>query len=44
MTLATKLNLHHLPGGADGKGITAGTDYLGVVIILRMNLGLHITS
>jgi len=41
MTLTAKLNLHHLLGRADGKGIATGTDYLGIVIILRMNLRLH---
>jgi hypothetical protein len=41
MTLTTKLNLHRLPGGANGKGIATGTNYLGIGKILGMNLRLH---
>ena len=41
MTLTAQLDLQELLGGASGKGITAGTNYLGIGIILRMNLILH---
>jgi len=41
MALTAQLNLKELLGGAGGKGITAGTNYLGVGIILGMNLILH---
>ena len=42
MAFAAQLNLEQLPGGADSKGITAGTNYLGIIIILRVNLILHV--
>ena len=41
MTLAAKLYLQYLLGGAGGKGIATGADYLGIRIVLGMNLFLH---
>jgi len=42
VALTAQLNLEHLPGGAGGKGIATGANYLGISIILRVNLILHI--
>jgi len=41
MTLTANLNLQYLLGGADSEGITTRANYLGVFIILGMNLVLH---
>ena len=41
MTLTTQLDLQELLGRASSKGVTAGTNYLGIGIILGMNLSLH---
>jgi len=41
MTLTAQLNLQELLGRTSSKGIAAGTNYLGVGIILGMNLILH---
>ena len=41
MALTAQLNLEELPGRAGSKGITAGTNNLGIGKILGMNLILH---
>ena len=42
VTLTAYLHLKQLLGRTGGKGITAGTNHLGISIILRMNLLLHL--
>ena len=42
MALTAQFNLQYLPGGTSGKGIATSTDYLGIGIILGMNLILHL--
>ena len=41
MTITEQLNLKHLPGGAGGKGIATRANYLGISVILGVNLFLH---
>jgi hypothetical protein len=41
MALTANLNLQYLLGGAGDKGIATRANYLGIIIILRMNLVLH---
>lgn len=41
MALATQLHSQYLFGGASGESIAAGADYLGIIIIFRMDLGFH---
>lgn len=41
VTLTADFHLHQLLGGADGKAITTGADYLGILVILGMNLVFH---
>ncbi len=41
MALTAHLNLQYLLGGASNKGIATSTNYLGIGIILGMNLILH---
>ena len=41
VAVAAYLNLEHLPRGAGNKGITTGTGYLSIGVILGMNLVLH---
>ena len=44
MTLTAYLNLQYLLGRPGSEGITTSTDYLGVFIILRVNLVRHTTG
>jgi len=41
VTLTAHLNLQYLLGGASSKSIATSTNYLGISIILRVNLVLH---
>ena len=41
VTLTAHLNLQLFLGGTSGKLITAGANYLGIIIVLGMNLFLH---
>jgi hypothetical protein len=41
VTFAAQFHPHVFPGRAGGKGVAAGTGYLGVVKIFRMNLLFH---
>ena len=41
MALAAYLNLQLLLGGTGGKPVTTGADYLGVSIVLGVNLVFH---
>jgi len=41
MAFTAQLNLQHLFSRAGGEGVTTGTNYLGISIILGMNLIFH---
>ena len=42
VALAAQLDLQCFLGGAGGKGVATGTGHLGIGVILRVNLVLHI--
>ena len=42
--MAAHLYLEYRLGGASYEGIATGADYLGIIIILGMNLGLHLRN
>jgi len=44
MALAAQLHLKQLLGRAGGKGVATGADHLGIGVVLRMYLILHLAS